>query len=806
MPILLVAFGSVMAVQSYAADPSLVQTKGLYGTVRVLAVGNNAYESAGMLDLNWAEHDAMQLSQVLRDEYGYEVTTLLGKKATRTRILGVLEEIRAASQEDDVVMLFFAGHGAVVPTRGSDPAHSVSSGDLCKPRGASVSTKAPIYTKAAYLIPYGADLNLVRPNAFRAPKSCVNRACDAAKTDCLDKLYDNEAVSMISIAKFAKDVTAQHVLVLADVCYSGFLGARGGGRLRADLQQLLRGSSRVVITAGKEDQESHESADLQHGVFTAALLGVLSKAEPISVTELFGSVRAFVADYVDRASIGARAGSTKPTAQLPQRRQIQFGDGEFAFVPLKAENYMIEARRVYARLMRRGGESTVSDDDIRLVANAIDYRQSPNAIEQQEYWIARRAVFESEASFGNAIAATALALANFKGLGKDRDVAEGFRWARNAYETKRPDARAIFGMAYYDGAGTERSPQLGQRLLEESVELDSVFGMEVLATVYLEQISQDGYPRDRREKALRYLESAAAAGYHGSALTLAGIFDQGQYGVPRNQVRALELVRAVAGAGAPYGWFALGRRIHFGGYGYPKPDPRKGVDLIRKSAEAGVPEAQVWLAEAHYGWLESSAVPRENRAARRWAEIAHANGSMDAAPILSRILADGTSGPVDIGRARSILQKAVGKGHARSMVELGFLVDLGIGGPRDPFRAISFFKDACSLGDPNGCHATGLMFTEADGVDLGGHSKTSMRPHLRYHAIHYFAQAANRGKQDSLKELEKFANEVEAEFMCGNEGWCAPGPVPPSTTLSMLKQHYPESAAIFEKLVLSKRR
>lgn len=52
--------------------------------------------------------------------------------------------------------------------------------------------------------------------------------------------WNDEAIDMREIGELVTGSRARHVLVLADVCYSGFLGKRSSFGGRVDLEQLAQ--------------------------------------------------------------------------------------------------------------------------------------------------------------------------------------------------------------------------------------------------------------------------------------------------------------------------------------------------------------------------------------------------------------------------------------------------------------------------------------------------------------------------------------------------------------------------------------
>ena len=119
---------------------------------------------------------------------------------------------------------------------------------------------------------------------------------------------------------------AQHVLLVADACFSGFVSSRGNLEDRVDLRTLPTRPSRAVLTATTARQAAGEDPKRKRGYFTAALLDQLEELskneDAASVTDLFVEVRKRVAKATEPRREGV---------MIPQMSED--GDGEFVFLP-----------------------------------------------------------------------------------------------------------------------------------------------------------------------------------------------------------------------------------------------------------------------------------------------------------------------------------------------------------------------------------------------------------------------------------------------------------------------------------------
>jgi hypothetical protein len=227
--------------------------------VWAVIIGINAYPGAP--PLKYAVNDARAFYRLLvKDNQvpAENVSLLLDENATLGRIRSTLgTSLKQKAGKDDMVIIYFAGHGAT-----ERDALSMDGDGLEK-----------------YILPYNARL---------------------------DDLYGT-ALPMREIAHIFNRLRAERLIFIADSCYSGATGGRtvGMGGLRANisdafLDRMAKGRGRVILTASGTNEVSAENDDLNHGVFTYYLLeGLKGGADTdrdglISVDEAYRYVSAKV--------------------------------------------------------------------------------------------------------------------------------------------------------------------------------------------------------------------------------------------------------------------------------------------------------------------------------------------------------------------------------------------------------------------------------------------------------------------------------------------------------------------------------
>ena len=161
------------------------------------------------------------------------VSLLLNSQAHLYKIRSVLgTHLKRNAGKDDMVMIFFAGHGATEE-------------DSMSPDGDGLEK---------YILPYDADLK---------------------------NLYAS-ALPMSEISKIFSRIYSERLIFIADACYSGASGGRtigiNGKRANisdAFIDRISSGKGRVIITASGANEVSVEHDELKHGVFTYYMLEAL---------------------------------------------------------------------------------------------------------------------------------------------------------------------------------------------------------------------------------------------------------------------------------------------------------------------------------------------------------------------------------------------------------------------------------------------------------------------------------------------------------------------------------------------------
>ncbi len=217
----------------------VVQREAQRRTIWAVVIGIDTYPRIPRL--KYAVKDAQAFYELLVQNNRIPVENIIlltNKQATLTNLRSTLgTKLKQNAGRDDMVIIYFAGHGA-------------TERDAMSPDGDGLEK---------YILPHDAD-----------PKD----------------LYAT-ALPMREISHILNRIQSERLIFIADACYSGASGGRTVGveGLRANisdafLSRIAHGKGRVIITASGANEVSAENDQLQHGVFTYYLIeGLKGRAD-----------------------------------------------------------------------------------------------------------------------------------------------------------------------------------------------------------------------------------------------------------------------------------------------------------------------------------------------------------------------------------------------------------------------------------------------------------------------------------------------------------------------------------------------
>ena len=206
-----------------------------------------------------AVNDAQGIHDLFTQELGFTAVAnpLLNDQATKANINALIEEeLPDAIQEDDALIVFFAGHGQ------------------SRERGAS---------DQGYLIP-------------------VNAGKDRW----------SQYIKINTFLESLNHLPARHIVVILDTCHSGFaLGQAINSTRRGDIppyaSELLRKKSRHVLTSAQKDQLAEDGGPVAgHSLFTGCLIhglrfGLAAGGDGVVTTSALGT---YIQNVVGKESNG----------------------------------------------------------------------------------------------------------------------------------------------------------------------------------------------------------------------------------------------------------------------------------------------------------------------------------------------------------------------------------------------------------------------------------------------------------------------------------------------------------------------
>ncbi len=237
-----------------------------FGRYHALVIGNNDYRH--LPKLKTAISDATATAELLREKYGFDVKLLVD--ATRLDILRALNDYRRDLTERDNLLIYYAGHGVLDRE-----------------------------TETGFWLPVDAE-----------------------------KDRDEFWIANADVTRRLKAVSAKHVLVVADSCYSGTLlreapaALPSGAERSAWLERMNSLASRTALVSGGLEPVADSGAG-GHSVFANAFLAALGdNTGVLDAQALFTKVSRPVILNADQ------------TPRYSDIRQAGHEGGEFLFVPL----------------------------------------------------------------------------------------------------------------------------------------------------------------------------------------------------------------------------------------------------------------------------------------------------------------------------------------------------------------------------------------------------------------------------------------------------------------------------------------
>lgn len=458
--------------------------------LHIMAVGIGNYKNSKIEKLHYAASDAAMVAKVLDtlrtmnrhlyDEGGCRVL-LADKEATRGRILKCLDDIRYDADPEDIVMIYMSGHGKYVE-----------------------------FTSQRYFLPY----------------------------DVEDDMYiESTAISYADLKGKLKQLEDKEckVIVYMDACYAGEMYyTKGASDFIGDSEPAVIG-----FYSSTRNQPSLEKVELNHGVFTYALLnGIKGGAGDSNGNVTITSLGDYITEQVRIESQG--------------RQTPKIDNGGEDFILFKAGDVRME---VSASLTeenlsgKEGGEASEEDSVLELAESYYSGKIIPPTMEEAFN------TYLAAADKGDAKSMYMAGVCLETGQGCTKDYDKAFDWYTRAASKGVAAAQYNLGAMYYNGTGVAQSDALARKWFKEA--------------------DAKGYVK--ATTALGYL-------YYSSSVP--------EYG------KAFECFARGASGGDAMALFYLGE-CHLYGRGTVE-DVSSALEAYRKSAEKGYEAAKEKLIEIDY--------------------------------------------------------------------------------------------------------------------------------------------------------------------------------------------------------------
>lgn len=240
----------------------------------ILSIGINKYKNP-QYNLDYAVNDADSFSKALKnggDTLFNEIFEfqISNEKATKAEITKQLLELNELIGPEDVFVFYYAGHGVM-------------------------SFAEDEKEQDFYIVTH-----------------------DVVNLYGSQEMLDEKAISAKELMQYSVAISAEKQLFVIDACHSGgaleSFASRGDGREKA-LAQLARSTGTFFLTASQDAQYANEVGDLKHGLFTYALLEVVSGVSDNGDHKVtINEVKSYVEDRVPELSEQYRGTPQYPTS------------------------------------------------------------------------------------------------------------------------------------------------------------------------------------------------------------------------------------------------------------------------------------------------------------------------------------------------------------------------------------------------------------------------------------------------------------------------------------------------------------
>jgi hypothetical protein len=602
-----------------------------------------------MKALKTAVNDARAIGNLLENKYGFEVQFLLAQDATRFKILDALSRYRNTLNENDNLLIYYAGHG-------------YSDRDAEK----------------AYWLPADADSG-TSPNRIIA-----------------DDLTTGVRV-----------LPSRHVLIISDSCYSGGLSRDAdapehAGTQSAFIARMLKSKSRTLMASGGDEPVS-DSGSNGHSVFANAVLQALERDnQPIfTASDLFyGSIRQQV------------AGRSSQLPQYTIIRNSDHDEGDFVFMhkaALDSPSADVSKKTAQTPLDKfmRGSELIKENrygDAVPLMTAACDggdaagcsalglmYQNSRGVI-QDDFKAA--SYYRKACDGGIANGCTNLGWMTESGRGTDKDIAKAVSLYRQGCDAKDAYGCELLGVMYLNGTGVAKDEAKAVDLARKSCDGGFARGCHDLGWVY--EFGKGGVKQDYSQAVT--LNRKACDNGDTMGCNSLGLYYASGNGVGQDNDQAVSFYRKACDGELPVACWNLGW-MYQNGKGVAQ-DSTQAIALYHKACDGGFAAGCGSLGLAY---ANGNGVGKDDTQAVAYYRQACDGNDMTGCNFLGLMYFNGRGVAKDDAQAVRLARKSCDGGDKMGCCNLGWLYENGKGVEKDLQTAIKLYHQACDAGVDDGC-------------------------------------------------------------------------------------------------------
>lgn len=618
------------------------------GNYYALVIGIDKYPPP-MKQLKTAVNDAKVIGNILESDYGFQVQYLLDEDATRFKILDALSRYRNTLNENDNLLIYYAGHGY-----------------------------ADHEADKAYWLPVDAD-SATSPN----------------------RIIADDLTTGIRI------LPSRHVLVISDSCYSGGL-SRGADTPEhasdqsAFIARMLRSKSRTLMASGGDEPVSDNGTD-GHSVFAYAVIRALEKDKQpfFTASDLFySSIRQQV------------AGRSSQLPQYTIIRNSDHDDGDFVFVRKVAVTSSAGADISRGATLTpldfyNNGETLIKEerygDAVPLMTKACDLGNPAGCtalgeMYQNSQGIARDdskavSLYRKACDGGNARGCSNLGWMTESGRGVEKDQVKAVSFYRKACNAGNGMGCELLGIMYLNGKGVAKDESEAVTLARKACNAGYARGCHDLGWVY-----ETGkiVPQDYSQ-AIAFNRKACDEGDAMGCNSL-GLYYAGGKGVSQDNDQAVAFYQQACDGKLPVACANLGW-MYQNGKGVSQ-DAVRAVALYHQACDGGFAGGCTSLGLAY---ANGNGVGKDDSQAVTYYRRSCDGGYMTGCNLLGLMYLDGRGVAMDASQAVVLSKKACDGGDKMGCSNLGWLYENGKGVEKDLQAATKLYHEACDAGVQDGC-------------------------------------------------------------------------------------------------------